>query len=67
MGATTPGAADAPDHALARAGVAQPLVYDIRRLPRPGRGRRQRVRLKLTITGGDNGEPADAYRGVQRV
>ena len=37
--------------------ITEPLVYEVRRLPRPGRGRRQRVQLKLTITGGDNGEP----------
>ena len=37
--------------------ITEPLVYSIRRLPRPGRGRTQRVQLKLTITGGDSGEP----------
>ena len=37
--------------------ITEELLYSIRRLPRPGRGRRQRVVLKLTITGGDNGEP----------
>ena len=37
--------------------ITEPLMYDIRRLPRPGRGRRQRVHLKLTITDGDGGEP----------
>ena len=38
--------------------IANPLMYSIRRLPRPGRGRRQRVQLKLIIDGGDNGKPA---------
>ena len=37
--------------------ITEELLYSIRRLPRPGRGRRQRVVLKLTITGGDSGEP----------
>ena len=34
-----------------------PLIYSIRRLSRPGRGRTQRVELKLIISGGDRGEP----------
>ena len=37
--------------------ITEPLMYEIRRLPRPGRGRGQRVHLKLLITGGDGGEP----------
>ena len=37
--------------------ITEPLLYNLRRVPRPGRGRQQHVHPKLTITGGDNGEP----------
>ncbi len=35
----------------------RPLLYNLRRVPRPRRGRQQHVHVKLTITGADNGEP----------
>ena len=35
----------------------RPLLYNLRRVPRPGRGPQQHPDLKPSITGGDNGEP----------
>ena len=35
----------------------RPLLYNLRRVPRPGHGPQHHVHLKRTITGGDNGEP----------
>ena len=57
--ATTGTGSDEQTHLAVRKNtpITEELLYSIRRLPRPGRGRRQRVVLKLTITGGDNGEP----------